>query len=105
MIDFLIDNIYLKIGNYLFRQCIVISLGTNCAPLLANLFSYSYEVEFLRSMKKSNEKFAKAFNLTSRYIDDLISMNNPRFKQFLKDIYPEELVVSEKCCVILGFTD
>ena len=46
-------------------------------------------------MKKSNKKLAKAFNLTSRYIDDLISINNPRFKQFLKDIYPEELVVSE----------
>ena len=29
------------------------------------------------------------------YIDGLISINNPRFKQFLKVIYPEELVVSE----------
>ena len=46
-------------------------------------------------MKKSNKKLAKAFNLTSRYIDDLISINNPRFKQFFKDIHPEELVVSE----------
>ena len=70
-------------------------MGTNCAPLLANLFLYSYEVEFLRSMKKSNKKLAKAFNSTSRYIDDLISINNPRFKPFLKDIYPEKLVVSE----------
>ena len=70
-------------------------MGTNCAPFLANFFLYSYEVEFLRSMKKSNKKLAKAFNLTSRYIDNLISINNPRFKRFLKDIYPEELVVSE----------
>ena len=46
-------------------------------------------------MMKSNKKLAKAFNLTSRCIDDLISINNPRFKQFLKDIYPEDLVVSE----------
>ena len=95
MIDFLFDNIYIKIDNHLFWQCIGIRIGTNCAPLLANLFLYSYEDEFLRSMKKSNEKLAKAFNLTSRYIDDLISVNNPRFKQFLEDIYPEELVVSE----------
>ena len=70
-------------------------MGTNCVPLLANLFFYSYEVDFLRSMKNSNKKLAKAFNLTSRYVDDLISINNPRFKQFLEDIYPEELVVSE----------
>ena len=95
MIDFLIDNIYIKIGNHLFRQCLGIPLGTDCAPLLANLFLYSYEVEFLRSMKKSNKKLAKAFNLTSRYLDDLISINNTRFKQSLKDICPEELVVSE----------
>ena len=70
-------------------------MGTNCAPLLANLFLYSYEVEFLRSMKKSNKKLAKAFNLTSRYTDNLISITNPRFKHFLKDIYPEEPVVSQ----------
>ena len=89
MIGLLIDNICIKIGNHLFPQCIGISMGTNCAPLLANLFLYPYEVEFLRSMKKSNKKFAEAFNLSSCSIDDLISINNPRFKQFLKDIYPE----------------
>ena len=97
MIDFLIDNIYIKIGNHFFRQCIIggIPMGTNCVLLFANLFLYSYEVECFRSVKKSNKKLAKAFNLTSRYTDDLISINNPRFKQFLKHIYPEELVVSE----------
>ena len=60
-------------------------------------------------MKKSNKKLEKVFNLTSRCIDDLISINNPRFKHFLKDIYPEEPVVSEtsesRNVVILGFTD
>ena len=109
MIDFLIDNIYFKIGNHLFRQCIGIPIGTNCAPLLTNLFLYSHEVEFLRPMKifnlflysyeveflRSMKKLAKAFYLTSRYTDDLISINNPRFKQFLKDIYRKEHVVSE----------
>ena len=89
MIDLLIDNIYIKIGNHLFRQCISIPIGANCAPLLADLCLYSYEVEFLRSMKKSNKKLAKAFSLTPRYIDVLISINNPRFIQFLKDMYPE----------------
>ena len=68
MIDFLVDNIYINIGNHLFRQCIGICMGTNCAPLLAKLFLYSYDVEILRSMKKSNKKLAKAFNLTSRCI-------------------------------------
>ena len=89
------DNIYIKIGNHLFQQCIGIPMGTNCAPLLANLILYSYEVEFSRSIKKSNKKLAKTFNLTWRFLDDLISINNPRFKQFLKDICPEETVVSK----------
>ena len=44
MIDFLINNIYIKIGNHLFRQCIGIPMGINCAPLLENLFFYPYEV-------------------------------------------------------------
>ena len=38
MIEFLIDNIYIKIDNHLFRQCIGIPMGANFAPLLANLF-------------------------------------------------------------------
>ena len=45
-ITLLIDNIYSMIGNHLFRQCIGIPMGTNCAPLLTNLFLYSYEVKF-----------------------------------------------------------
>ena len=95
MIDYPMDNIYIKIGNHLFPQCNGIPMGTNCAPALANSFLYSYEVEFLRSMKKSNKELAKDFNLTSRYTDELMRINNLRFRQFLKDIYPEEPVVSE----------
>ena len=41
LIDFLIDNIYIKIGSHLFRQCIGIPMGINCVPLLVNLFLYS----------------------------------------------------------------
>ena len=42
MLDFLINNIYIKIGNHLVRECIGIPMDTNCPPLLANLFLYSY---------------------------------------------------------------
>ena len=40
-------------------------------------------------------KLARRFNLSYRYIDDLISFNNKRFKEFISDIYPKELTVSE----------
>ena len=34
-------------------------------------------------------------NLSYRYIDDLISFNNKKFKEFIFDIYPKELTISE----------
>jgi hypothetical protein len=38
---------------------------------------------------------ARAFNFTYRYIDDVLSINNPRFAEFLPLIYPPELEVKE----------
>ena len=39
-VEYLIDNIYVNIGNKVFRQCVGIPMGTDCAPLLANLFLF-----------------------------------------------------------------
>ena len=69
---------------------------THYAPLLADLFLYSYENEFLdKLIKVGKRKLARKFNLSYRYIDDLISSNNKRFKEFISDIYPKELTISE----------
>ena len=56
MIEFLIDNICVQFGGRLFRQVIGIPMGTNCAPLLADLFPYSYENEFLDNMIRSSHR-------------------------------------------------
>ena len=40
MLDFLIDNIFVECGGVIFQQIIGIPMGTNCAPLLADLFFY-----------------------------------------------------------------
>ena len=62
----------------------------------ADLFLYSYENEFLdKLIKEGKRKLARRFNLSYRYIDDLISFNNKRFKEFISDIYPKELTISE----------
>ena len=96
MIEFLVDNIYVRFGGQLFRQMVAIPMGTNCAPLLADLFLYSYENEFLdKLIKEGKRKLARKFNLSYRYTDDLISFNNKRFKKFISDIYPKELTISE----------
>ena len=48
-------------------------MGTNCVPLLADLFLYSYESEFLDNMIRiGHRKLARSFNLCYRYTDDLI---------------------------------
>ena len=56
MIEFLIDNIFVQFGGHLFRQAIGIPMGTNCAPLLADLFLYSYENEILDNMIRSGHR-------------------------------------------------
>jgi hypothetical protein len=38
---------------------------------------------------------ARAFNFTYRYIDDVLSIKNSRFAEFLSLIYPPELEVKE----------
>ena len=47
MIEFLIDNIFVQFGGRLLDQVIGIPMGTNYAPLLADLSLYSYENKFL----------------------------------------------------------
>ena len=95
MIEFWVDNIYVRFGGQLFRQMVGIPMGTNCAPLLADLFLYSYKNEFLdKLIKEDKRKLARKFNLSYCYIDDLISFNNKRFAEFISDIYPKELTIS-----------
>ena len=96
MIEFLIDNIFVQFGGCLFHQVIGIPMGTNCAPLLADLFLYSYENEFLDNMIRSgHRRLAKSFKLCYRYIDDLIVFNNKKFLDYLKEIYPSQLTVEK----------
>ena len=67
-------------------------MSTKCAPLLADLFLYSYEADFIqRLLKKNEKKLAWSFNFTFRYIDDVLSLNNSRFGDFVDGIYPIEL--------------
>ena len=71
-------------------------MGTNCSPLLADLFLYSYESEFLQKLVKDKKIHeARSFNFTYRYIDDVLSINNSRFAEFLPLVYPPELEVKE----------
>ena len=94
-VEYLIDNIYVNIGNKTYRQCIGIPMGTDCAPLVANLFLFYYEYKYMRNLIKCNLMLAKRFTNTMRYIDDLLTLNNTSFNSAIDDIYPEELTLKK----------
>ena len=79
-LTFLLNNIFIPFGTKLYRQVVGTPMGTNCAPLVADLFLFCYERNFMMSL--SDDKQADvidAFNTTSRYFDDILNINNVYF--------------------------
>ena len=96
MLEFLVDNIVVVLGVKVFQQIVRIPMGTNCAPLLVEIFLYSYEAEFIQSLLSTGKKkIASQFNFTYRYIDDVLSINNPDFENYLGQMYPAELEIKD----------
>ena len=54
-LSYLLDNIYIRFGTKLYRQIVGLSMGTNYAPLVADLFSYCYERYFMDSLNHDNK--------------------------------------------------
>ena len=46
-LTFLLDNIFIRFGTKLYRQVVGSPMGTNCAPLVADLFLFCYERDFV----------------------------------------------------------
>ena len=96
MLEFLVDNIFVVFAGKVFQQIIGIPMGTNCAPLLADIFLYSYEAKFIQSLLSAGKRrLASQFNFTYRYIDDVLSINNPDFENYLGQMYPPELEIKD----------
>ena len=71
-------------------------MGTNGAFLVADLFMFCYERDFMMSL--SDDKQADvidAFNTTSRYLDDIINIINVYFYNMVSQIYPSELQLNK----------
>ena len=91
-LTFLLDNIYIRFGSKLYRQIVGIPMGTNCAPLVADLFLFCYERDFMLSLSEDNQSdVIEAFNSPSRYLDDLLNIDNNFFDSMVNRIYPSEL--------------
>ena len=89
---FLLDNISIWFGTQLYRHVVGIPMGNNCAPLVADLFLFCYERDLMMSL--SGDKQADtidAFDTTSRYLDDILNIDNAYFDSMVSQIYPSEL--------------
>ena len=95
---FLLDNIYIRFSTKLYRQIVGIPMGTTCAPLVADLFLFCYERDFMTSLFDDNEPdIIEAFYSTSRYLDDLLNIENPYFEgRMVNQIYQEIMYISFK---------
>ena len=94
------ENIYVQFDGMVHQQIVGIPMGTNCAPLIADLFLYCYERDFMSNLQKSKRfDLIDKFNDTSRYLDDIFTFDNPEFAEHIPDIYiyiyPRELQLNK----------
>ena len=75
---YLLDNISIRFGTKLYGQIISIPTGTTCAPLVADLFLFCYERDFMKSLSTENQAYIfEAFNSISRYLGELNQFKPP----------------------------
>ena len=71
-------------------------MGTDCAPLVAELFSFCYKRDLMLSLSEDNQSdVIEACNSTSRYLGDLLNIDNNFFDKMVKRIYPSELQLNK----------
>ena len=93
---YLLDNIFIRFGTKVYRQTIGIPKETNCAPLVADLFLFCYERDFMKSLSRENQAdITEPFSSTSRYLDDLLNIDNIYFEHMVDRIYPAELQLNK----------
>ena len=96
MLTFLLDNIFIQFGTKLYRHVVGIPMGTNCAPLVADLFLFYYERDFMMSLSDDKQAdIMDRFITTSRYLDDILKIDNVYFDTMVSQIYPSELQLNK----------
>ena len=77
------------------QQIVRIPMGTN-RPLIADVFLYCYERDFMSNLQKSKRfDLIDKFNDTSRYLDGIFTIDNPAFAEHIPDIYSRELQLNK----------
>ena len=94
ILEFMLDNIFVRFGNMVYKQVIGVPIGSDAGAEIANLLLFSYESDYIEKISKQDIGLARKFNLCFRYIDDLFVGNFPNFQEHIYKIYPRELAVN-----------
>ena len=87
MLEYLIDNIFVEFSGRIFQQTIGIPMGTNYALLLADLFLYLYEAEFVKSLLQAGKKHLA--QLYGRH-HDLVNPYNVAVSRIVSDVFASD---------------
>ena len=89
---FLMENIYVQFDGMVYQQIVGVPMGTTCAPLIADLFLYCYERDFMSILQKSKRfDLIDKFNDNCRYLDDIFAIDIPAFALYkIFQIYIQE---------------
>ena len=67
-------------------------MGTNCASLIANLFLFCYERDFMMSLSDDKQAdIIDVFDTTAKYLYGILNINNAYYDNMVSQIYPSEL--------------
>ena len=106
LIEWLFQNCFIQLGNQCYRQIHGIPMGFSCSPVMCNLylayFEYSWTLKQLEISTNSID--LTLFQHTYRYMDDVLSLNNPIFSSCLPQIYPDNLMIEPTYmdCMLIG---
>jgi hypothetical protein len=102
-LNFLLDNQFVRFGERLFRQIHGIPMGTNCAVFLANLYLFTYELDFITFLSDSGDiSTLKRLQHLGRYVDDLLALEADILRDRLyldspnRGIYPRDTLLLEE---------
>ena len=99
--NYILDNTFVRFGEFIFRQIQGIPMGGNSSPQMADLALAGAEIKFITN--KKNEIRKKKMLHVVRYVDDVFGVNCPELIDICKTIYPASLPlndtsVSDKVC-------
>ena len=97
MLEFLVDNLFVVLKSPPADS--LNSTGYKLGP--SSRRHVSVLVQSLLSTGK--KQLASRFNLTYRYVDNTLSINNPEFENYLGQMYPAELEIKDTTEGITSF--